>query len=179
MNSFFSSFTELISPLKDGDYLYLLLEPLFIYGITLGALGIIIAYIINNTPFQILTLSLIALSALTIFPYLTLRQKAQQRIEQVYKIEAPARAAQFKEITENRQAHLWLYLVVAITAGFAAMIGPRRNRLGLLFAVVCIVFSGRTILYSLSMHYQDTLIAQAHLKQNQSPVQKRLQDKSE
>lgn len=178
MNSFFSSFAELIAPLREGDYLYLLLEPLFIYGISLGALGIIIAYIIKNTPFQILTLSLIALSALTIFPYLSLRQKAQQRIDQVYKIEAPARAAEFKKITQNRKAHLWLYLVVAITAGFAAMIGPRRNRLGLLFSLVCLVFSGKTVLYSLTMHYQDTLISQTHLKHNQSPVQKRLEDKS-
>lgn len=177
MNNFLQSFSNLQAPLQDSEYLYLLLEPLFIYGISLGLIAFIVAYFINNTPFQILALSLIALSSLTALPYLSLREKAQDRIEQVYHLEAPTRAKDFKNNTAERQAHLWLYLVVAITSAFAAMIGPRRNRLGLLFAILCIGFSIKTIQFNLSMHYQEALFSHPHLKHNDSPVQQRLKEK--
>jgi len=177
MSHFFQSFRQLKDPLHDNEYLYLLLEPLFMYGIGLGLIGFVIAYFVKNTPFQILTLTLVALSSLTIFPYLSMRQKAEERIEKVYRIESPTRADDFKENTSNRKAHLWLYLVTAITAAFAVMIGPRRNRLGLAFGILCILFGARTIQYSLWMHYQDALFSQPHLKKSASPVQQRLKEK--
>ncbi|MCF6313358.1 MAG: hypothetical protein L3J39_12995 [Verrucomicrobiales bacterium] len=178
MSFILASLAQEIAPLGDVEYLYLLLEPIFIYGITLGVISAIIAYFINSTPFQILSLSLIAISALVIFPYLSLREKSQLRIEQVYKIDQPKRATQFQEITQNRQAHRWLYLIVAITGGFAVIIGPRRNRLGLIFAIVCIGFSVKTVIYSLTMHHQDCLLSQPHLQKNQSPVQRRVKEQS-
>jgi len=179
MTLFFQSFTELRDSLSDGEYLYLLLEPFFIYGIAIGLIALIIAYSINNTPFQILSLVLIALSSLTIFPYLSMRGNALDRIEKVYRIEAPSRADDFKENTANRKAHLWLYLVVAVTAITTAIIRPRRNRLGLIFGILCILFGARAIQYSLWMHYQDALFSQPHLKKNASPVQQRLKAKEE
>lgn len=177
MNHFFQSFAKLAEPLGDSEYLYLLLEPAFIYGIGLGLIALVIAYFIKNTPFQILALALVALSSLTIFPYLSLREKAQGRIEKVYRIESPTRADDFKENTDQRRAQLWLYLTVAITASAAAMIGPHRNRLGLLLAMVCFGFAAKTIQYSIWMHYQEALFSQPHLKKNDSPVQQRLKDK--
>jgi len=177
MNSFFQSFAKLKDPLIDSEYLYLLLEPIFIYGIGLGIIALIIAYVVKNTLFQILALALIALSSLTIFPYLSMRVQSQERIEQVYHVEAPTRAADFKNNTDNRKAKLWLYLVVATTAVFAAIIRPRRNRLGLLFAILCIGFGIITVQYSLWMHYQESLFSQPHLKKNDSPVQQRLKEK--
>ena len=178
MRTFLQFFDELISPLRDLDYLYILLEPVFIYGLLFGLLGLIIAYVINNTPFQILTLSLIALSSITIFPYLSVREKSQQRIEQVYHIDSPNLAEDFRSNTQARQAQLWLYIVVFVTAGFAAMIGPQRNRLGLLFTILCIAFSSRLLQFNLSMHYQETLVFHSHLSKNDSPVQKRLEKKN-
>jgi len=177
MSNLFQSFYKLRDPFLDSEYLYLLLEPLFIYGIGLGIIALIIAYSFNNTPFQILALALIALSSLMIFPYLSMRDNAQDRIEQVYHVESPTRAADFKDNTDNRKAKLWLYLVVAITATFAAIIRPRRNRLGLLFAILCTAFGTATIQYSLWMHYQEALFSQPHLKKNDSPVQQRLKEK--
>lgn len=174
-----SSLAQEIAPLRDVEYLHLLLEPVFIYGITLGMISAIIAYFINDTTFQILSLSLIAGSALVIFPYLSLREKSQVRMEQIYKIDQPRRTAQFQEITQNRQAHRWLYLIVAVTGGFAAMIGPRRNRLGLIFAIVCIGFSSKTVLYSLMMHHQDNLLSQPYLQKNLSPLQERVKKHNE
>ena len=147
------------------------------YGIAIGLVALILAYFFKHTPFQILALVLIALSSLTIFPYLSMRQKAQDRIEKVYRIESPTRADDFKNNTANRKAHLWLYLVTAITAGTTAIIRPRRNRLGLIFGILCILFGAGTIQYSLRMHYQDALFSQPHLKKSASPVQQRLKEK--
>jgi len=177
MNHYFQSFSELREPLLDSEYLYLLLEPALIYGIGLGLIALVIAYFIKNTPFQILSLALIALAALTIFPFLSLRERAQERIEKVYRIESPTRADDFKENTDRRRARLWLYLTVAVTASAAAMIGPRRNRLGLLLAIVCAGFALKTIQFSIWMHYQEALFSQPHLKKNDSPVQQRLKAK--
>lgn len=177
MSNYFQASAKLGTVFKDSDYLYLLLEPVFIYGITLGLIAFIIAYFIKNTPFQILALSLIALSSLAMFPYLSMRVKAQDRIDQVYHIEAPNHAKNFKENTQQRKSHLWLYVVVTVTAGFAAMIGPRRNRLGLLFAIICLGFAAKSIQFSIWMHYQDALVSHPHLKHNDSPVQKRLKEK--
>lgn len=178
MSNLFHSFTRLREPLSDNEYLYLLLEPVFIYGVTFGIFVLIIAYFFKHTPFQILSLALIALSSLTIFPYLSMRENVQDRIEQVYHIESPTRASDFMRNTTSRKSKLWLYLVVAITAIFAAIIRPRRNRLGLLFAILCVSFGIINIQYSLWMHYQDALFSHPHLKKSDSPVQQRLKNNS-
>lgn len=177
MNHLSQSFSKLGEPLCDSEYLYLLLEPAFIYGIGLGLIALVIAYFIKNTPFQILALALIALASLTIFPYLSLRENAQERIEKVYRIESPMRADDFKENTTQHRAQLWLYLTVAITASGAAVIGPRRNRLGLLLTLICIGFAIKTVQFSIWMHYQEAIFSQPHLKKNDSPVQQRLKEK--
>ncbi len=148
------------------------------FGTAIGLVALIIAYILKNTPFQILALILIALSSLTIFPYLSMRYEALDRIEKVYRIESPTRADDFKKNTANRKGHLWLYLVTSILAGVTAMIGPRRNRLGLIVGIMCILFGVGTIQYSMWMHYQDALYSQPHLKKSVSPVHQRLKDKT-
>ncbi len=177
MNRFSQSFAKLSIALGDNEYLYLLLEPVFIYGIGLGLVALVVAYFIKNTPFQILALILLAVSSLTIFPYLSMREKAQGRIDKVYRIESPTRAEDFKENTEQRRAQLWLYLTVALTAGAAALIGPRRNWLGLLMTIVCIGFAINAMQFSIWMHYQEALFSQPHLKKNDSPVQQRLRER--
>lgn len=178
MSNFLQSFSKLKGPLSDSEYLYLLLEPVFIYGIAFGLMLFIIAFCIKHTPLQILALATVMLSALAIFPYLSMRDKAHDRIEKVYRIEAPSRADDFMQNTANRKDKLWMYLTVAITAGFAASIGPRRNRLGLLFGILCVAFGSLTIQYSLWMHYQDALFSQPHLKKSEPPVQQRMKEKN-
>lgn len=177
MDFLFSTAVNLAIPPGDSEYLYLLLEPAFVYGIGIGLLFFIVAFCLKSTPLQIMALILVSLSALAIFPYLSMKQSAHQRIEKVYRVEEPGRADDFQENTKARKAYLWLYLTTAITAGISAMIGPRRNRLGLIFALLSILFGAKCVQVSLWMHYQEALFSQPHLKQSSSPVQQRLREK--
>ncbi|MCB1085722.1 MAG: hypothetical protein KDM63_01645 [Verrucomicrobiae bacterium] len=174
MKEFFDHLDRITAALQDPEYLFLVLEPLQLWGIAFGLLGLAITWFLKSEKLQVASLIVVVVSALSVVPYLQARKTAQTRIEKVFSLEAPARAKGFSQNTADRLDHRWVYLALAGVAGAAILVGPRRNRLGMGLALGCVAFSLHAIQYGLWMHYQDSLAYHPNLKQNEAPVKEKL-----
>lgn len=174
MKEFFEKLETLTSAFDDPEYLFLVLEPLQTWGIAFGLIGLVVTYFLKNEKLQVASLIVIAVSALSVIPYLGARTAAETRIEKVYVVSAPARAKGFQANTVDRLEHRWLYLALAGVAGAAVLVGPRRNRLGFGLAIGSVAFSIYAINYGMWMHYQDSLAYHPNLKRNEAPVKEKI-----
>ncbi|MCB1231553.1 MAG: QueT transporter family protein [Verrucomicrobiae bacterium] len=174
MKEFFEQLEKMTAAFQDPEYLFLVLEPLMVWGVLFGLIGLVVTYFLKNEKLQVVSLIVIIVSALTVVPYLQARGSAQERIESVYKVSDPSRAKGFHTNTLDRREHRWLYLALAGIAGAAVLVGPRRNRLGFGLAVGSVAFSLYAINYGLWMQYQDSLAYHANLKQNEAPVKDKI-----
>ncbi|MBL9151513.1 MAG: hypothetical protein JNK37_03470 [Verrucomicrobiales bacterium] len=174
MKEFFDHLDRIAAALQDPEYLFLVLEPLQIWGVAFGLLGLIITWFLNNEKLQVAALIVVLVSALSVWPYLEARQTAQPRIEKILAANYGTRAKQFTNHTTDRLEHRWIFLALAGIAGAAILVGPRRNRLGMGLALGCVAFSLHGIQYSLWMHYQDSLAYHPNLKQNEAPVKEKI-----
>lgn len=174
MKEFIEQMEKMTEALQDPEYLFLVLEPLQVWGVAFGLIGLVVTYFLKNEKLQVVSLSLIVVSALSVLPYLHARGSAQTRIEKVYEVSAPSRAKGFHANTSDRLEHRWVYLALAGIAGAAVLVGPRRNRLGFALAAGSVAFSLYAINYGLWMHYQDSLAYHPNLKQNEAPVKEKI-----
>lgn len=174
MKKFIEQMEKMAEAFRDPEYLFLVLEPLQVWGVAFGLVGLVVTYFLKNEKLQVVSLILIVVSALSVLPYLHARSTAQARIEKIYEVSAPSRAKGFHANTADRLDHRWLYLALAGIAGAAVLVGPRRNRLGFGLAVGSVAFSLYAINYGLWMHYQDSLAYHPNLKQNEAPVKEKI-----
>ena len=72
---------ETLQILKQPEYLHTLLNPIPIYGLALGALGLVVALLLRSRSAQIATLAIILVSSGMAFPVYLLGQEAEDRIE--------------------------------------------------------------------------------------------------
>ena len=170
MKEFFDHLDRITAALRDPEYLFLVLEPLQIWGIAFGLVGLVITWFLKNEKLQVASLIVVVISALSVLPYLQARKTAQVRIEKVYSASYAARAQEFSKNTAARLESRWIYLALAGIAGAAILVGPRRNRLGMGLALGCAAFALHGISQGLWMHYQDSLAYHPNLKQNEAPV---------
>jgi hypothetical protein len=174
MKEFFDHLDRITAALRDPEYLFLVLEPLQIWGIAFGLIGLVITWFLKNEKLQVASLIVVVVAALSVVPYLQARKTAQVRIEKIYSANYGSRSKDFKANTDNRLENRWIYLALAGIAGAAILVGPRRNRLGMGLALGCVAFSLHGIQYGLWMHYQDSLAYHPNLKQNEAPVKQKI-----
>lgn len=174
MKEFFEKLETITAAFDDPEYLFLVLEPLQTWGIAFGLIGLVATYFLKHEKLQVASLVLIAVSALSVIPYLGARTSAETRIQKVYGVSAPARAKGFQANTVDRLEHRWLYLTLAGVAAAAVLVGPRRNRLGFGLAIGSVAFSIYAINYGMWMHYQDSLAYHPNLKKNEAPVKEKI-----
>lgn len=175
MSSFFDKIDRLTSAFGDPEYLHLLLEPLFIYGIGFGVVIYVLSLFMKDPRLQIVALVAITASSLVILPYLRNRDAAADRITKVYRIDEPARAAGFAANTKEWTEHRWIYLGLAMLAATAVFVGPKRNRLGYFLSASSAVTAGFVVILSTWMHYQEAVVSHPNLKTNRSPVRERVE----
>ena len=88
MKEFFEKLETLSSAFDDPEYLFLVLEPLQTWGVAFGLIGLVVTYFLKNEKLQVASLIVIAVSALSVIPYLGARTAAETRIEKVYVVSA-------------------------------------------------------------------------------------------
>jgi hypothetical protein len=174
MKEFFDHLDRVSAALGDPEYLFLVLEPLQVWGVAFGLVGLAITWFLKNEKLQIAALAVLVVSALSVLPYLQARKTAQIRIEKVFSIDYTSRAKGFSGNTADRIEHRWIFLALAGVATGAILVGPRRNRLGTGLTIACAVFSIQAINYGMWAHYQDCLAYHPNLKQNDAPVKNKI-----
>tara|TARA_R110002096_G_scaffold200639_9_gene384697 strand:+ start:10381 stop:10914 length:534 start_codon:yes stop_codon:yes gene_type:complete len=154
---------EFFTALGSPEYGYLMLEPMFIYGIGLGLIIFLFALIVKEPKSQMLGLILIAGCAMMIGPYLNRRGAAEARIVQVYQIDQPDRAEGFIAKTKNRRNAKWLYYLTAAVAIGALLVGGK-NKVGTGLTIATILLAVGTIFFSSVFHYNEAKLYHPNLR---------------
>ncbi|MEO0416992.1 MAG: hypothetical protein AAF226_18795, partial [Verrucomicrobiota bacterium] len=147
----------LISAFGDAEYRYLFLEPILLFGIALGLVLFVVSMVIGGGKMRITALAILALSGLTMSPYLSARIDAKPRIQKVYQIKSPARGEAFAANTSKWIQARWWYFALAIMAAVTFLAGMSKGKLGLVASLVMIGLALMTIKNSAWLHYRDSL----------------------
>ncbi|MFV1994203.1 MAG: hypothetical protein ACC661_02105 [Verrucomicrobiales bacterium] len=153
----------LIKALGEPEYLYLLLEPAFIYGIGIALVVFVAGFLLRDGKAQMLGLVMLIVSSLMIVPYLAFRAEAAERIESVYKLDNPATLKAFKAQSKRYQDSKWAYVTLGGVAGAVLLVGAGTNRVGFTLAVVTVIAGTGVVLFSLSMHLKEAQIHHPNL----------------
>ncbi len=140
----------LFSNLGDPKYLQLLLEPVPVYGLMLGIIAFIAAFIFKERKMQICALLLIMISSIAGLPSLKERGHTGTRNKQV-------RAGNPEQISEQRKAQddtQWAYLAVAGLAGVTILMGAHKGKPGLFVGIATIGAGTCMVIFGMSIHSQ-------------------------
>ncbi|MBL9133731.1 MAG: hypothetical protein JNG86_21150 [Verrucomicrobiaceae bacterium] len=125
--------TTLWQSIRDPEYLHLLIEPLPLYGLGMGLVVFIVAFVFNERRTRLLSRALICVSCASVWPYTDLREKATPRI---LATRPPEFASVIREQTERRQAWNWPYYVLALLSFVACFTSHSPKGRPLLLVVV-------------------------------------------
>lgn len=153
----------LIKALGEPEYLYLLVEPAFIYGVGIGLIVFLSGFLLRDAKSQTLGLIFIILSALLIVPYLNFRNQAAPRITKVYEFQRPGTVSEFKKQSSRYEETRWAYLGLGAVAGGVLLVGARNNRMGFTLSIATVAGSIGIVLFSMSMHLKDLQIHHPNL----------------
>ena len=70
----------LLRDFRQPEYLHVLINPLPVYGLAMGLIGLIVAFFLKSRPAQIVALIIILISAATALPVYLLGEQAYDRV---------------------------------------------------------------------------------------------------
>jgi IS1 family transposase len=118
---------------RDPEYLHLLIEPLPLYGLGIGLMCFVIAFVFGERRSRLLALGLIVLSCASVWPYNDLREKATARI---IATRPPDYENVIRQQTQRRKDWAWPYYAMTVLTFIAVFTGHRPQGRFLLLAVV-------------------------------------------
>lgn len=111
----------MLEHLDNPEYLHVLLNPLPVYGLAMGLLGLLIALIARSRAARVASLSIVFVSTIAAWPVYRYGESAYDRVLPI----ADADGAKWLEEHQRRGEQLiWCFYVVAATA--AASIAAER-----------------------------------------------------
>jgi len=173
MSDFIIQIEQLLSAFGDPEYRYLLLEPLIFYGLLIGLILLAVGFFVKRPKLQLAALITIGVAALATVPYKEARLAAEPRIEQVYKISAPARVEGFQENTRAWVEASWKFRLLILSTALAVMVGINTNRVGLALGILTAFLGIVSTKTALWLHYQDAIAYHPNLKQHVAPIDSR------
>jgi hypothetical protein len=176
MSEFIIQIEKLLGAFADPEYRYLLLEPLISYGLLTGVILLIAGFFAKAPRLQVAALVVIGAAAMLHFPYKDARIAAKPRLEQVYKVEAPARASEFARTTNEWIANSWQFKLLILGAFGTLLIGVQRNRIGFGLSLATIALGLLAAKNAMWLNYQDALAYHPNLKRHDAPIDRKTAD---
>ena len=125
--------TTLWQSIRDPEYLHLLIEPLPLYGLGIGLMLFVVAFVFGERRSRLLALALICVSCASVWPYTDLRSKATPRI---LATRPPEYASVIQEQTSRRREWNWPYYVMTLFSVVAIFTGHSPRGRPILIVVV-------------------------------------------
>jgi hypothetical protein len=125
----------LLRDLRQPEYIHVLLNPLPVYGLLTGLIGLVLALILKSRSAQIATLTLVLISCASAWPVYEFGQQAYDRVLSMTDEDG---GAWLDEHMHRAEELIWIfYVLVALSAiAIAAPIKWPRSSLPLTLAVV-------------------------------------------
>ena len=144
---------KLWQSLRDPEYAHLLLESLPLFGIGAGLIFLCASLAFRESKSRLLALLLICVSSGSVWPYVSLREKAQARIIAMHD---PSYAPLIRDQTARRKSAAWAFYAMSLISGLAFVFGMAGKGRGLLF--LTIVAATATFWLSLWLHKKEAEI---------------------
>jgi hypothetical protein len=125
----------LLRDLRQPEYIHVLLNPLPVYGLLIGLIGLVLALVLKSRRAQIATLTLVLISSASAWP---VYEFGQQGYDRVLSMTDEDGGAWLDEHRERGEELIWIfYALVALSAiALAAPIKWPKSSLPLAVAVV-------------------------------------------
>jgi len=173
MSEFIIQIERLLGAFADPEYRYLLLEPLVSYGLLTGVILLLAGFFAKAPRLQVAAVVVVAAAAMLYFPYKEARLAAKPRLEQVYKLDAPARVSEFAKNTAEWTAASWRFKLLILCAFATFMVGIQRNRIGFGLALATIALGLLAAKNAMWLNYQDALAYHPNLKRHEAPIDRK------
>lgn len=106
----------LVRDLQQPEYIHVLLNPLPVYGLLVGWVGLIIGLVLRSRPAQIATLSLVLLSSISAWP---VYEFGEQGYDRVLSMTDEAGEAWLDEHRYRAENLIWVFYALAAVSAFA------------------------------------------------------------
>ena len=106
----------LVRDLQQPEYIHVLLNPLPVYGLLVGWVGLIIGLVLRSRPAQIATLSLVLLSSISAWPVYEFGQQGYDRVLSMADEDGRAWLDEHKDRGEDL---IWVFYALAAVSAFA------------------------------------------------------------
>jgi hypothetical protein len=115
----------ILRDLRQPEYIHVLINPLPVYGLAIGLVGLIVAFFLRSRRAQIATLILVLICSASAWPVYEFGQQAKDR---VLSMENEVGGAWLEEHEERAEDLIWLFYGLAVLSAvalFAPRIWPR------------------------------------------------------
>ncbi len=112
----------LLRDFRQPEYIHVLLNPLPVYGLAMGVLGLIVAFFLRSRRAQIATLIIVLISAASAWPVYEFGQQAKDR---VLSMENEVGDAWLEEHQDRAEDLIWFFYALAVLAA-VALVAPRK-----------------------------------------------------
>ncbi len=128
----------LLRDLRQPEYIHVLLNPLPVYGLAMGLLGLIVAFFMRNRPAQIATLIIVLICAASAWPVYEFGQQAKDR---VLSMENEVGDAWLEEHQDRAEDLIWMFYALAVLSAIA-LVAPKKWPRSAMPLVAVVVFLG-------------------------------------
>jgi disulfide bond formation protein DsbB len=125
----------ILRDLRQPEYIHVLINPLPVYGLAMGLIGLIVAFFLKSRPAQIVGLIVVLISSASAFPVYEFGEQAYDRVLSM--ADEPGQAW-LDEHMDRAEKLIWFFYVLAGLSA-VALVAPRkwpRSAMPLLVAVI-------------------------------------------
>ena len=132
----------LVRDLRQPEYIHVLLNPLPVYGLLVGWVGLVIGLALRSRRAQIATLTLVLLSSISAWP---VYEFGQQGYDRVLSMTDEAGEAWLDEHMHRAEDLIWVFYALAALSAFAIAAPIKWPKSSMPLAVAVILLSAVTL----------------------------------
>ena len=132
----------LLRDLRQPEYIHVLLNPLPVYGLLVGWVGLVVALVLRSRRAQIATLTLVLLSSVSAWP---VYEFGQQGYDRVLSMADEDGQAWLDEHMHRAEDLIWVFYVLAALSAFAIGVPMKWPKSSVPLAVAVILLGAVTL----------------------------------
>ena len=125
----------ILRDLRQPEYIHVLINPLPVYGLAMGLIGLIVAFFLKSRPAQVVALIVVLISSASAFPVYEFGEQAYDRVLSMS--DDPGRAW-LDEHQDRAEDLIWFFYGLGVLSA-VALVAPRkwpRSAMPLLLSVI-------------------------------------------
>jgi hypothetical protein len=123
--------------LKQPEYIHVLLNPLPLYGLSMGLIGLLIALLLRSRPAKIATLAIVLISAASAWPVF---EFGEQAYDPVLSMADENGQAWLKEHQDRAEDLIYFFYALAVLTAAAILAPIKWPKSSVLLAIAVLVF---------------------------------------